>query len=71
MATDLDKNRRAAGGANHRLAIADWKAGSILRAMRPRLRNADYDGAIQVGVRQLADVIVSSPLFMEFSGAKN
>ena len=45
----------------------DWEAGSILRSLRPPLRKANYDAAILLGVRQIADIILSSPLLLELS----
>lgn len=56
FATD-DHKYRIEVGYGLEGALNDAKAGDIGRAMVPQLRSGDYDGAVTLGVQQVAQVI--------------
>jgi len=52
-----DRKRTIQVGYGLEGALNDAKAGDIGRAMVPQLRSGDYDGAVTLGVQQVAQVI--------------
>ena len=52
-----DRQDRIEVGYGLEPIITDGRAGSILRAMTPHLRNADYDGALWLGATSIAQPI--------------
>ena len=52
-----DRQNRIEAGYGIEGIINDARAGDILRAMRPRLQQGDYDGAILMGTGQIAALI--------------
>jgi uncharacterized protein len=52
-----DRQDRIEVGYGLEPIITDGRAGSILRAMTPYLRNADYDGALWLGATSIAQPI--------------